>query len=316
VDEAQTAHWRCDALACTGSAGPNLIRLLALVLFALLLASCDDGRAKTYHGALYFGQGAYLMRFSLTDGSISIAGHLGDTSIRQVTALGDDHLLIAEYASVNRGRVSRISWMDPKTGETADLYAGTWTEHLADPGVVVYDDGEKLYAVPQRADSDNEVIFLHPKNPLTSLLEAAPGVLLIETGDTAGAVIHAWDARSGSLRELPGLTASCNLVGAVWIAPRQRLACSRRAGAVGEPEYVLADLEGNIDGRLKLPEGKEFFALSYVESQNTLILQEAWRGWLDARDKHAILVHELDSGESHRVASNVNLGGSIVYANY
>jgi len=256
------------------------------------------------------------MRFSLTDGSISIVGHLGDTRIRQVTALGNDYLLIAESASVNRGRVARISWMNPKTGETADLYAGARAQHLAEPGVVVYDDGDTLYAVPQRSDSDNQVIFSHPKNPLTGLLEASPGLLLIETADADGGVIHAWDAPSGSLRELPGLAASCSLLGAVWIAPLERLACMPRAGGPDHSEYVLADLEGNVDGRLRLPQGKEFLALSYIENQNALVLQEAWRSWLGARDKQAVWVHELDSGETHRVASNVNLGGSIVYATY
>lgn len=112
-------------------------RLLTLLILGLLLASCDGGSTQEYHGALYFGRGAYLLRFSLGDGSLSIAGHLGDTTIRQVTALGNDNLLIAESASVNRRRVPRISWVDLRTGETANLYSGVWAEHLADRSAVI-----------------------------------------------------------------------------------------------------------------------------------------------------------------------------------
>lgn len=291
-------------------------KLLTLLILGLLLASCDSGPTEQYPGALYFGQGAYLMRFSLNDGSRSIVGHLGDTTIRQVTALGNEYLLIAESASVNRNRVSRISWINPKTGETADLYAGIRAVHLADPGVVVYDNGSELYAVPQQSDSDNVVIFSHPQKPLNRLLEASPGVLLIETGDSGEVTVHAWDAQSGSLRELKSLAVSCRLVGAVWIASLERLACKPRAGPVADSEYLLVDLEGKVDGRLELPADKNFLALAYVEKLNALVLQESWRGWLGVRDKHAIWMHELDTGASHRVADNVNLGGSVVYAEY
>jgi len=290
--------------------------LLTLLILSLLLASCDSGPTKEYHGALYFGKGAYLMRLSLTDGSISIIGHLGDTTIRQVTALGSDDALITESASVNRRRVSRISWIDLRTGETADLYAGAQAEHLADPGVVVYDDGTDLYVVPQQSDSDNEVIFSHPQKSLIRLLEASPGILLIEAGDSDEVTVHAWDARTGFLSELKGLAASCRLKGAVWISSLERLACKQRAAPLLESEYVLASLEGKVDGRLELPGDKNFVALGYVEKQNALILQETRRGLMGMRKKQAVWMHELESGESHRVADNVYLGGSVVYAEY
>jgi hypothetical protein len=285
-------------------------------MLGLLLASCEDKPAREYQGALYFGQGAYLMRYSLGDGGLSIAGHLGDTTIRQVTALGNDDLLVAELASVNRQRVSRISWIDPRTGETADLYAGIRAEHLADPGVVVYDDGSALYAVPQRSASDNEIIFTHSQKALAGLLEASPGILLIGTGDSDQAAIHLWDARTGNLRELTGLAASCRLAGAVWIGHLERLACKQRSGPLAESEYVLADLEGRVDGRLNLPEGGEFFGLAYIERYHAVLLQETRAGWLGMRKQHVVWMHELDSGENHRVARKLNLGDSVVYAEY
>ena len=287
-----------------------------LLMLGLLLAACNEQPARTYQGALYFGQGAYLMRYSLADGGRSIAAHLGDTTIRQVTALGNDDLLVAELASVNRQRVSRISWVDPRTGETADLYAGIRAEHLADPGVVIYDDGTAVYAVPQQSASDNQVIFTHAQKALTGLLEASPGILLIGTGDSGQAAIHLWDARTGTLRELSGLAASCRLAGAVWIGHLQRLACKQRSGPLVDSKYVLADLEGQVDGRLNLPEGGEFLALAYIGRYHAILLQETRAGWLGMRQQQNVWMHEVDSGESHRVAEKLNLGESVVYAEY
>lgn len=289
---------------------------LTPLLLALLLTGCEGEPSRDYQGALYFGQGAYLMRFSLVDGSLTISGHFGDTTIHQVTALGEDHLLVAEYASVNRRRVPRISWINLRTGETADLYAGVGAAHLADARVVVYDDGSELYAVPQQFDGDNEVIFSHPEQPLSRLMEASPGILLVETGDGEERVIHGWDARNGELRNLVGLTAACRLVGAVWIGSRERLACKQRSGALADAEYVMSDLDGKVEGRLDLPEGKDFFALTHIEHQDSLVLQETWRGLLGDRDRHAVWMHDLETGETHRLAENVNLGGSVVYADY
>jgi len=300
----------------TGAAKTYMKQVLTVLILSLLLVSCDGEPEQEYRGALYFGQGAYLMRLSLADGSLSIVGHLGDASIRQVTALGNDDALIAKSASVNRRRVSRISWIDLRTGETADLYAGTRVEHLADPGVVVYYDGSDLHAVPQQSGSDNEIIFSHPQKPLTHMLEASPGILLIESGGSDEGTVHAWDARTGRLRELEGLAASCRLEGAVWIGSLERLACKQRAGVLRELEYVLADLEGKVDGRVDLPQGNTFFALGYVEKQNALILQGSRPGLLGMRNKQSVWMHELESGDSHLVAENVNLGGSVVYAEY
>lgn len=71
-----------------------------------------------------------------------------------------------------------------------------------------------------------------------------------------------------------------------------------------------------MDGRLHLPDNKNFFALGYIEKQNAVILQETRRGLLGTRDKHTVWMHELESGESRRVADNVYLDGSVVYAEY
>lgn len=291
------------------------IRLIP-VLFAVVLAACDAQQSPAYQGILYFGQGDYVMRFSLRDASLSVAGRLGDTRIRRIEAMGPEYLLITESASVNRVRVSRVSWFNLKTGESASLYRGVLAGYLAKPGIVVYDDGGNLYAVPALEGSENRIIYAHPYTPVTRLLEAAPGLLLFEAGQGPDAMIHSWNSGTDQRMRLDALTAACRLEGAVWIEPLQRLACQRRAATGAGAEYVLADLDGAVDGSLSLPGDGRFEALTFIESQHVLVLRETWQGLMSDYDKHAVWTYDIRTGASYRLADNVNLGSSVVYADY
>jgi len=296
----------------------NMLRLmlLGLVVFAVAMTGCDTSQQSEYRGVLFFGQGGYLMRLSLQDGSLSVKGHLGDTIIREVSGLGPDHLLIAESASVNRRKVPRISLFDLRTGESADLYAGLYARYLAASGLIVYDDGSELFAVPQMDDTDNEVIYTHSQNQLTRMIEASPGILLFEAGEAGKPLIHSWNSLTGELRELDTLTSACRLEGAVWLGPLGRLACKPRDAPPREADYVLSDLDGLIDGRLNLPADNHFMALSYVHSQQALVLQETREGVLGARESFAVLMYDINTGESQTLASNVYLGASVVFAEF
>jgi hypothetical protein len=89
----------------------------AIALLAMALPSCGPADKPVYHGELYFGRGSYLMRFNLHDGSLAVVDNLGDKTIREISSLGPDRLLIAETTPVNCRDVSRISWIDLKSGE-------------------------------------------------------------------------------------------------------------------------------------------------------------------------------------------------------
>ncbi len=288
--------------------------LVPLVL-SLLLIGCEDRQTAPYQGGLYFAQGAYIMRFSLQDGSLSVTGHLGDTVVRDISPLGQE-LLIAESASVNRRRVPRISWFDPGTGETADLFAGVLARHLSGPGMVVYDDGSHLYAVPQQSERPNQTIFSHGPNQVTGLLAAGQNLLLFEAEEAGERLIRSWDARSGQQVKLEALSGACRLDGAVWIVQLERLLCKRRSGRSAEAVYVFADLDGVVHSELNLPSENEFRALTYIAGQEALVLQEIWQSMLDSRDKFGVWLYDVRTGESRRVAENVNLGDSVVFADY
>jgi len=285
-------------------------------LLTVLLVGCDGKPTPRYQGGLFFGRDAYVMRYSLRDGSLSAEGHLGDTVIREVSPFGADHLLIAESASVNRLSVPRISWFDLRTGESVDLYPGLLARYLPEAGLVAYDDGLNLYAVPQLDGSAFEVIYAHAQNQLTRLLAASPGLLLFEADTGGSPVIHSWSARTGEVRPLDDLTRLCRLQGAIWIEPLERLACKRRAGTLAEAGYVLAALDGAAQSSLDLPADGLFLAVAYLTGRNTLILQQTRPGLFGTRDRHAVWAYDLASGASHRLPGNVTFGGSAVYAEY
>lgn len=292
-----------------------LFKGLLFLAVALLLA-CGANERVRYHGSLYYGQGPYLMQFSLGDGTVTAVTNLGDRTIRDVSELGADKLLIAETAWIQSKAIPRISWFDLKTGQSAVLYSGVHARYLDDAGVIVYDDGSKLYAVPQLGTGSDEVVFSHALNQLSNLVVLSDHVLLFEAVDGGQAVIRSWNAITGEQRRLDGLTAACRLGGAVWIGSLERLACKARAGSGTDGDHVLADLDGTVHGTLPLPAGKRFSALAWIASQDVLVLRESWQGLLGGQDKSAVWVHDLKTGANQRLARNLNLGTSVVYADF
>ncbi len=154
-----------------------------MLLVVPLLLSCGAAERGKYHGSLYYVQGPYLMQFSLGDGSVTVVNNLGDRTIREVSALGKDKLLIAETAWIQSKSVPRISWFDLKTGQSAVFYSGVLARYVADAGIIVYDDGSKLYAVPQLGTGRDEILVAHGLNQLSTLTVVSEHSVLFETVD-------------------------------------------------------------------------------------------------------------------------------------
>jgi hypothetical protein len=240
----------------------------------------------------------------------------GESATRAVSALGEDKLLIAETTWIQSKSAPRISWFDLKTGQSAVFYSGVLARYVADAGIIVYDDGSKLYAVPQLGTGSDEILVAHGLNQLSTLTVVSDHIVLFETADAGQPVIHSWNAITGERQRLDALTAACRLSGAVWIDSLQRLACKGRNSPRAEGEYALADLAGVVDGALGLPADKRFLALAYIAGQDAVVLKESWQGILGGQDKSAVWVHDVRTGANHRLARNLNLGSSVVYANF
>jgi len=294
---------------------------LALKLFLILLipvlVSCGTSDQTGYHGYLYFAKGAYLMRFSLRDSDLSVAAILGERTIRDVSSFGDNKLLIAESESVNRQEVHRISWVDLKTGQVSALYSGFIARYLPQTGLMVYDDGLKLYEVAIAGDSSSEIIYSHKRNQVSSIMVLSNDLVLFETTEAGQRMIRSYDVVTGALHTLDALSAACRLEHAVWIDDFEQLACKQQTQQAEDTHYVLVNLDGEAVGSLALPEGKQFDALAYVSAQGALILTESWRGLFGGEERSSVWVYDVHSGETHLLAKNQNLGSSsVVYTDF
>jgi len=286
------------------------------ILAMPLLLSCGSSGQGGYHGYLYFTKGPYLMRFSLRDSSEAVVTSFGDKTLQEISGFGENRLLIAESSSIARQEIHQISWLDLKTGQSSALYSGVKARYLANTGLVVYDDGRRLYAVAIAGDSGSETIFSHKKGQLSAVLVVSNDNMLFETSDAEDRRIHFYDIVTGAVKTLDRLSEVCKLEYAVWIDDFEQLACREQAGT-GEPApYLLVNLEGEISGSLPLPEGKRFYALTYVPEQAALILSERRDGLFGGAEKSAVWVHNIHSGENLRLAKNQKLGRSVVYTRY
>jgi hypothetical protein len=289
---------------------------LFLVLLIPALVSCSSSEQTGYHGYLYFAKGAYLMRFSLRDSDLSVAAILGEKTIHDVSPFGENKLLIAESASVNRQEVHRISWVDVKTGQSSALYSGVIARYLANSGLLVYDDGLKLFEVAIAGDSSSAIIFSHKRNQLSTVMVVSNDIVLFETIEAGKPIIRSYDVVTGALKTLDALSTVCRLEHAVWIDDLEQLTCKQQTKPASDTQYVLVNLDGELGGSLALPEGKRFDALAYVSGQGALILTESWRGLFGGEERSSVWVHDIHSGESRVLAKNQNLGSSVVYTDY
>jgi hypothetical protein len=292
-----------------------LLTLVFILLFPALV-SCGSGEQNGYRGYLYYAKSHYLMRFSLRDGSLSVVTNLGDKTIHDVSNFLENRLLIAESASINRKEVRRISWVDVNTGQTAALYAGVLARYLEEPGFIVYDDGVSLFAVALSGESDNEAIFTHKMNQVSSMIVASSTIVLFETSEAGASLIRSYDVTTGALQSLDRLSGVCSLDQAVWINDLQQLACKQRSEQTKNTGYILTNLGGDVSGSLALPEGKSFDALTYISDQSALILAERWESVFAGEEKSAIWVYNIQSKESQRLVENQDLGSSVVYTNF
>ena len=295
---------------------PKILLTLFVILLIPVLVSCGSGGQNGYHGYLYFAQSHYLMRFGLKDGSLHMVTNLGDKSIHNVSNFLKNRLLITESASINRKVVRSITWVDVKTGQTGALYSGVLARYLEGSGFVVYDDGERLFAVALSGNATSKIIFTHKTNQLSTVVAVSKDTVLFETNDAGNWRIRSYNVITGTLQSLDRLSGVCRLDQAVWINDLEQIACKERSNPSKLARYVLTNLDGDVSGTLALPEGERFDALTYISGQDALILKEGWNSVFGGQERSAIWVYNVQSRESQRLAENQNLGSSVVYTDF
>jgi hypothetical protein len=294
----------------------KILLTLCFTLILPALMSCRPADQGDYHGYLYFAKSHYLMRFGLRDGSLSAVTNLGDKTIHDVSNFLDGRLLITDSASINRKVVRRISWVDVNTGQTAAMFSGVLARYLEGTGFVVYDDGEELIAVPLADDSDIKAIFTHKTNQVSAVKVVSKDTVLFEASDAGERLIRSYNVLTGTLQTLDRLSGVCRLDQSVWISDREQLVCMDQSNQSEYASFVLTNLDGDVSGTLELPGDKHFEALVYISDQSALVLKETWTGVFGGQEKSAIWVHNMQSGENHRLVENQHLGSSVVYTNF
>jgi len=205
--------------------------------------------------------------------------------------------------------------VDLETGRANSLYSGIVARYLPGPRVLVWDDGSRLHASSRTWNSShNAEIITHNLNQLTTILDVADDTVLFATGGLTQRMIHTYNVVTKELRQRPELSNTCQLVAAVWIRGRDQLACQARETVGNDADYLLVDLQGNIGGRLDLPQGKQFAALAYLPDQDVLILTERWYSLLGGSERFAVWAYDMRTGQSHRLVKNQYLGASAVYS--
>jgi len=295
---------------------PKISNMLLLALLVQVLAACGPSTPSGYQGYLYFANGSYLMQFSLRDAGLSVIHSFSNTTIEGISGYGENRLLLTESELVNRLTVHQIAWLDVKTGQGSTLYPGYFARYFADTGLMIYDDGQRLFVVNQAGDLSTKTIFTHKMNQVNAVMAIPDNTVLFETNEEGLQGIYSYHLLDGTLESLDRLSGICQLKFAVWIDDLDQIACKPQPDDGNEGAYVITSLAGEVSHHLTLPEGGKFDALAYIAEQNALVLKERWTGRFSDQEKYAVWIHNLQNGESRRLASNIDLGSSVVYTSF
>jgi hypothetical protein len=286
----------------------RLIRLLAI---AALLQSCGSGSQSTWHGFVYFASGPYLGRLELKSGTSRVVANLGDAHIQSVYNYGSGRLLLRTMVFENGKDVPRIFEIDIGNGRTRDLFTGGLAAYLEDSDTVVYDDGDKLLAVPRGYGKIlTRQVADYRQGSLLALMAVGGNRVLYELREDMRRQIWLYDYGVDETQELVQLASQCTLDGAVWIARTMKLACREQRF---DSEYMLASLDGEEVALLGLPEGRRFRALAYAGDQNIVLLSEKWDAMFSSTPRSAVWVLDLGTGKAHRLLKHQFLGDEAAY---
>lgn len=282
---------------------------MSLLVALLLLQGCGSGEQREYRGNLYFGTGAYLGRFDLRNGNVSLLANLGDTAIREVAAFGDDQLLLSVFGPVNHKDTFRLMQYELAGGGLATLFVGRHGRYLPGPEALVFDDGAhlKVRVYGGRA-MEQSVVARHRVGAGVHILQVS-GTEFVYSIDSDTA-IHIVDVETGESRPLHVLSQQCAVDGALWIARRNVLLCEQ-GGADGG--YAFVSLSGEVLAALDIPGVGRFRAVAHLHDQDALVLTEAWKTIIGDNTRYAVWIYDLSTGRMVRLVKDQTLGSHVVY---
>jgi hypothetical protein len=281
-------------------------RSLSLLLTVLLLSGCGAEEAREYRGHLYFGAGSYLGQLDLRNGSVAVLANLGDTSILELDAFGDDQLLLSVFGPVNHEDTFRLMQYELSSNGLATFINGRHGRYLPAAEALFFDNGSQLRVrVYGGGPMEELTVAKHRFGSRVHLLQVSDTQLLYSIDpDTT---IVSYDVHTRVSQPLPVISERCGLDGALWIAARNALLCKRA------DDYAFVSLDGEVESTLDLPDATSFHAVAHLDDQDALVLVETWNAAVSGRARYAIWVYDLANDRMLRLARDQHLGQSVVY---
>ncbi len=277
---------------------------MTVFALALLLAGCAEEH-RELSGGLYFAAGNYLAELDLRNGSTRVVTSIGDETIVGLAPHGSERLLLTVYGEVNRQYVHSLVLYDLATKQQLRFFEGRRGRYLPGTDVLVYDEGRRILAKRRQGDTWEtiEVASRDYRVPV-QIIPVSATAFLYTVGDGPVQLFDIADGTSST----PGLADRCSLDAAVWVPAFDALLCRGN-----ETVYAFVTLDGSVGKPLSLPDGRPLEAVAYAADQDLVIFSERWQSFIGERQKHAIWVHDRDTGETWRLVENQHLGETVVY---
>jgi hypothetical protein len=93
----------------------------------------------------------------------------------------------------------------------------------------------------------------------------------------------------------------------------QQLLCRPPGLARADSEYRYVSPEGQLGAAMPRPAENLLRPLLYLPEQHVLVLTETWRGVFGGRQKYAVWIHELTTGDTYRLVEDQYLGNGVAY---
>jgi hypothetical protein len=282
---------------------------MSLAFGLLLFSGCEPDETREYWGNLYFAAGSYLGQLDLRDGSVSVLANVGDASIREIDAFGDDQLLLTVLGPVNRKDTFRLMQFKLDTFGLVTLINGRHGRYLPVPEALVFDDGAHLRVrVYGGGPMEELTIIQHRFGARVHVMQTAATQFLYSVDRESA--IYSFDVDTRESLELPELSKACQLDGALWIDARDALLCKLEDAS---QSYRFFGLDGSARGALAIPDAGPYRAVAYLADQDALVLTQTWNTVVSDSVRYAIWIYDLASDHMVRLVEDQYLGPSVVY---
>ena len=204
--------------------------------------------------------------------------------------------------------ISRIVQLDVRSNQIVDLFSGSAAWFVPEGKFYVIDDGRRLLARGRRGSVYSDLVIAEHRQGARMAVTLVDNQELLYAPAT-GSGIRLFNVRTGRDIGLDSLSSACVLNGAVWVESRRQLLCR----APQESDYRLVSLAGEHISDLPLPDEERLEAVAYLAGQNAVILTSVGHGPLSGNIKNRVWMHDLATGETHRLADDQYLGNSVAW---